>query len=108
MDHASWITRATFFEIAVYRVVYKVQQPAKFAGFSARFCQLFSLLHESRCFEEVMFIRSKLLGLNNIKKLNCLSFLKSNYKRLLIQGQFKNVVLETVFLNKSCCGGRKV
>ena len=37
----------------VCRVVYKNRQPAKFAGFSARFCQLLSLLHESRYVEEM-------------------------------------------------------
>ena len=35
------------------RVVYKSRQPAKFAGFSARFCQLLSLLHESKYVEEM-------------------------------------------------------
>jgi len=53
-----------------------------------------------------MFIRSK-LGLNKNINLQFLSFLKT-YKRLLTQGQFKNVMLETVFLNKSWCSGRKV
>ena len=46
------------------RVVYKSRQPANFAGFSARFRRLLSLLHEPRYVEEMMFIRSKLLGLN--------------------------------------------
>ena len=46
------------------RVVYKSRQPANFAGFSARFRRLLSLLHESRYVEDMMFIRSKLLGLN--------------------------------------------
>ena len=46
------------------RVVYKSRQPANFAGFSARFRRLLSLLHEPRYAEEMMFIRSKLLGLN--------------------------------------------
>ena len=54
-----------------------------------------------------MFMRSKLLGLNKNKNLQCLSFLKT-YKRLLTQGQFKNVMLETFGVNKSCCGGGKV
>ena len=78
----------------------------KFAGFSVRFRRLLSLLEESRYVEEMMFIRSKLLGLNKNKNLQCLSFLKT-YKRLLTQGQFKNVMAETVVLNKSCCGGGK-
>ena len=34
-------------------VVYKSQQPAKFAGFSARFRRLLSLLHESKYVEEM-------------------------------------------------------
>ena len=46
------------------RVVYKSRQPANFAGFSARSRRLLSLLHEPRYVEEMMFIRSKLLGLN--------------------------------------------
>ena len=46
------------------RVVYKSRQPANFAGFSARSRWLLSLLHEPRYVEEMMFIRSKLLGLN--------------------------------------------
>ena len=33
---------------ATLRVVYKSRQPAKFAGFSARFRRLLSLLHESK------------------------------------------------------------
>ena len=41
------------------RVVYKTWQPAKFAGFSARFRWLLSFLHESRYLEEMMFIRFK-------------------------------------------------
>ena len=45
-----------------------------------------------------MFIRSKLLGRNKNKNLQCLSFLKTSERRLT-QGQFKNVMLETVFLN---------
>ena len=32
----------------LHRVVYKSRQPAKFAGFSARFRRLLSLLHESK------------------------------------------------------------
>ena len=35
------------------RVVFKSQQPAKCAGFSARFRQLLSLLHESKYVEEM-------------------------------------------------------
>jgi len=35
------------------RVAYKSRQPAKFAGFSARFRQLLSLLHESKYVEEM-------------------------------------------------------
>ena len=35
------------------RVVYKSRQPAKFAGFSAGFCRLLSLLHESKYVEEM-------------------------------------------------------
>ena len=35
------------------RVVYKSRQPAKFAGFSARFRRLLSLLHESKYVEEM-------------------------------------------------------
>ena len=50
--------------LAASRVVYKSRQPANFAGFSARFRRLLSLLHEPRYVEEMMFIRSKLLGLN--------------------------------------------
>ena len=42
-----------------HRVVYKRRQPAKFAGFSARFWRLLSLLHKSRYVEEMMFIRSQ-------------------------------------------------
>ena len=34
-------------------VVYKSRQPAKFAGFSARFRRLLSLLHESKYVEEI-------------------------------------------------------
>ena len=41
-----------------YRVVYKSQQPVKFAGFSARLRRLLSLLHESRYVAELMIIRS--------------------------------------------------
>lgn len=89
------------------RVVYKSRQPAKFAGFSVRFRRLLSLFEESRHVEEMMFMRSKLLGLNTNKNLQCLSFLKT-HKRLLTQGQFKNVMLETFVLKKSCCGGGKV
>ena len=44
-------------------------------------------------------MRSKLLGLNTNKNLQCLSFLKT-HKRLLTQGQFKNVMLETFILKK--------
>ena len=88
-------------------VVYKSRQPAKFAGFSVRFRRLLSLFEESRHVEEMMFMRSKLLGLNTNKNLQCLSFLKT-HKRLLTQGQFKNVMLETFVLKKSCCGGGKV
>ena len=81
----------------------------KFAGFSVRFRRLRSLFEESRYVEEMMFVRSKLLGLNKNKNLQCLSFLKTyTCKRLLTQGQFKNVMLETLILNKSCCGGEKV
>ena len=43
----------------ICRVVYKSRQPAKFAGFSARFRRLLSLLHEPR-YVEMMFIRAKL------------------------------------------------
>ena len=75
------------------RVVYKSQQLAKFAGFSARFCRLLSLLHEYRCVKEMMFIRShnhllftKLQLLKNLKKTlwevssikTCLSCLTKN------------------------------
>ena len=35
------------------RVVYKSWQPAKFAGFSARFHRLLSLLHKSKHVEEM-------------------------------------------------------
>ena len=35
------------------RVVYKSRRPAKFAGFSARFRRLLSLLHESKYVEEM-------------------------------------------------------
>ena len=35
------------------RVVYKSRQPAKFAGFSARFRRLLLLLHESKYVEEM-------------------------------------------------------
>ena len=35
------------------RVVYKSRQPAKFAGFSARFRRLLSLLHKSKYVEEM-------------------------------------------------------
>ena len=41
------------------RVVYKSRQPAKFAGFSARFRRLLSLLQEQR-YVELMFFRAKL------------------------------------------------
>ena len=58
------------------RVVYKSQQPTKFAGFSIRFHALLSLLHKSRCVEEMMFIKSKLLGLDKNKNLQSLSFLR--------------------------------
>ena len=44
------------------RVVYKSRQPVKFAGFSARFRRLLSLLRESRYVKEMMFMRSKLLS----------------------------------------------
>ena len=90
-----------------HRVVYKSRQPAKFAGFSVRFRRLLSLFEESRHVEEMMFMRSKLLGLNTNKNLQCLSFLKTQ-KRLLTQGQFKTVMLKTFVLKKSCCGGGKV
>ena len=57
------------------RVVYKSPQPAKFAGFSAKFRRLLSLLHESGYVKEMMFIRShncllftKLWLLKNLKK----------------------------------------
>ena len=93
--------------IPYVRVVYKSRQPAKFAGFSVRFRRLLSLFEESRHVEEMMFMRSKLLGLNTNKNLQCLSFLKT-HKRLLTLGQFKNVMLETFVLKKSCCGGGKV
>ena len=59
-----------------HRVVYKSRQPAKFAGFSVRFRRLLSLFEESRHVKEMMFMRSKLLGLNTNKNLQCLSFLK--------------------------------
>ena len=59
----------------INRVVYKSPQPAKFTGFSARFCWLLSLLHKSRYVEEMMFITShnhllftKLQLLKNLKK----------------------------------------
>lgn len=45
---------------SVLRVVYESRQPAKFAGYSARFRQLLSSLQESRYVEEMMFIGSKL------------------------------------------------
>ena len=58
------------------RVVYKSRQPAKFVGFSFRFCRLLSLLHESRYVQEMMFIRSpncllftKLRLIKNLKKM---------------------------------------
>ena len=54
----------TFLRNCQFRVVYKSRQPAKFAGFSARFRRLLSLLHKPRYVEEMMFIRSKPLGLN--------------------------------------------
>ena len=63
-----------------FRVVYKSRQPAKFAGFSVRFRRLLSLFEESRHVEEMMFMRSKLLGLNKNKNLQCLSFLKTHKK----------------------------
>ena len=53
------------------RVVYKSRQAAKFAGFSARFRRLLSLLHKSRYVEEMMFYRllfTKLRLLKNLKK----------------------------------------
>ena len=59
------------------RDLYQIRQLAKFAGFSARFRRLLSLLQKT-------------------------------YKRFLTQGQCRNVMFKTVFLNKSCCGGRKV
>ena len=40
-------------EVFVCRVVYKSRQPAKFAGFSARFRWLLSLLHKSKYVEEM-------------------------------------------------------
>ena len=56
------------------RVVYKSRQLVNFAGFSARFPWLLSLLHGSRYVEEMMFIRShnrllftKLWLLKNLK-----------------------------------------
>ena len=58
---------------SVFRVVYKSQQLANFAYFSARFHRL--LLHESRYVNQMMFIRShnrllftKLWLLKNLKK----------------------------------------
>ena len=62
-------------QFRIHRVVYKSRQSAKFAGFSARFRRLLSLLHEPRYVEEMMFIRSKVLRLN--KKMQYLSFPKN-------------------------------
>ena len=76
--------------------------PASLSGFAGYFHCL-----KSQDVEEMMFMRSKLLGLNTNKNLQCLSFLKT-HKRLLTQGQFKNVMLETFVLKKSCCRGGKV
>ena len=39
--------------VCIYRVVYKSHWLAKFAGFSARFRRLLSLLHESKYVEEM-------------------------------------------------------
>ena len=77
---------------------------ASLSGFAGYF---HCLMEESRHVEEMMFMRSKLLGLNTNKNLQCLSFLKT-HRRLLTQGQFKNVMLENLVLKKSCCGGAKV
>ena len=42
-----------FDSFGMFRVAYKSRQPAKFAGFSARFRWLLSLLHESKYVEEM-------------------------------------------------------
>ena len=52
-------------------------------------------------------VRRSKRRLNKNINVHCLSFLKT-YKRFLTQGQFRNVMFETVFLNKSCWGGREV
>ena len=54
------------------QVVDKSRQPAKYAGFSARFSP--ATFIASRARTEMMFIRSK-LGLNKNINLHCLSFL---------------------------------
>ena len=92
--HFSWTHVLADSQSSVNKVVYKSRQPAKFAGFSARFCRLLSLLQETRYGKEMMFIRSK-LRLNKNINLHRLSFLKK-YKRFLTQGQFTNVMFETV------------
>ena len=58
-------------------------------------------------FKSQDMVRRSKRRLNKNINVHCLSFLKT-YKRFLTQGQFRNVMFETVFLNKSCCGGRKV
>ena len=63
------------------RVVYKSRQPANFTGFSARFCQLLSLLHESRYVKEMMFIRS-----HNCLLFTKLQLLKNLRRRCAISG----------------------
>ena len=59
---------------AANRVVDKSRQPAKYAGFSARFSP--ATFIASRARTEMMFIRSK-LGLNKNINLHCLCFLKT-------------------------------
>ena len=83
------------------RVVYKSRQPAKFASFSARFRRLLSLLHKPRYVEEMMFT-----SLNYLGSKFAVPIFSENIQKT--QGQFKNVMLETIFLNKSCCEGGKV
>ena len=99
LDKELYFTLFLFTQVYKCRIVHKSRQLAKFASFSARFCRLLSLLRESRYGKEMTFIRSK-LRLNRNTNLHCLSFLKK-YKRFLTQGQFRNVMFETVFLNKS-------
>ena len=70
-----------------------------FAGYFHCFTSQDTCMSRRWCLSDFV-IRSKLLGLDKNENLQCLSFLKT-YKRLLTQGQFKNVMLETVLLNKS-------